>query len=59
MKKGKETKQMQDNHLSPQSQQNQGAKKEDSAPATGTQTDNHQNGFPNRGPQQRSQNKSK
>lgn len=58
MKKEKETKQTQDNHLSPQSQQNQGAK-EDSAPATVTQTDNHQNGFPNRGPQQRSQNKSK
>ncbi|AEI46991.1 hypothetical protein [Runella slithyformis] len=59
MKKEKETKKTQDNHLSPQSQQNQGAKKEDSAPATGTQTDNHQNGVPNRGPQQRSQNKSK
>lgn len=59
MKKGKETKQTQDNHLSPQSQQNQGEKKEDSAPATGQPTDNHQNGFPNRGPQQRSQNKSK
>ena len=56
MKKEKETR---NNKINPQSQQNQGAKKEDSAPATGTQTDNHQNGVPNRGPQQRSQNKSK
>ncbi len=55
MKKEKETR---NNKINPQSQQNQGAK-EDSAPATGTQTDNHQNGVPNRGPQQRSQNKSK
>lgn len=55
MKKGKET---QNNKVNPHSQEGQGAKVP-SDPATTYTESNYQSGFPNRGPAQPSQNKSK
>ena len=58
MKKGKETPDKQHNKINPHTQEGQGAKVP-SDPATTNTESNYQSGFPNRGPAQHSQNKSK